>query len=118
MENWRIVRRPSSQEKDGKSTIHNLGILFIAVVASSAIFRLTAVVSVQWPKNCKLIKKTFISAHLLFFNNNRCGWTIYSEDLDGFIQKCEADNEYSRAAAVAVFCLQLNTALQACIRSY
>ena len=48
-------------------------------------------------------------------NKTRCGWTTNSEDLDGFIQKCEADNEYSRAAAVAVFCLQLNTALQAWI---
>lgn len=63
-----------------------------------------------------MIKQNQISIHFLFLNKHRCGWTTYSEDLDCFIQKCEADNEYSRAAAVAVFCLQLNTALQACIQ--
>ena len=121
VENRCIVRRPSYQEEDGQSQIFTplSGLLFFDTVTLPSFSDLPQssplngpeVVSVDYIYLYSLSHITY-PFRFLIFNKIRCGWTTNSEDLDGFILKCEADNEYSRAAAVAIFCLQLNTALQ------
>ncbi len=41
-----------------------------------------------------------------------CGWGVEESDLKKFTAKLEQQNEHARAAAVAVFCLEIRLALQ------